>query len=109
VRRFDTSDSAQVLQAVASALQDSGFTLEETQTELGVLTATKLTGNLIRVQVVVHRLPQRAATTVRATFQRVSLRRGATPAVGDVLDDPLLYRDFFERVSQSLFLSANEI
>lgn len=108
-RRFETANSAQVLQAAVGALQDSGFTIEETQAEAGLVTALKLTGARIRVQVSVRRLPGRDATVARATFQRVVPRPGAMLAMGEVLDDPQLYRDFFERMSQSLFLTANEI
>jgi len=108
-RRFDTGDSEQVLRATVGALQDSGFALEETRPELGVITASKITRNRIRVQVVIRRLPQRDVTLVRATFQRVIPRPGAMLALGEVMDDPLLFRDFFERLSQSLFLTANEI
>ncbi|WP_431302678.1 hypothetical protein [Sediminicoccus sp. BL-A-41-H5] len=108
-RRFETANSAQVLQAAVGALQDSGFTIEETQAEAGLVTALKLTGARIRVQISVRRLPGRDATVARATFQRVVPRPGAMLAMGEVLDDPQLYRDFFERMSQSLFLTANEI
>lgn len=108
-RRFDTSDEAQVLRAAIGALQDSGFTIEETQPAAGVVTASKLTGAQIRAQVVVRRQPNRDATLVRVTFQSVIPRPGAMLDWGTILDDPLLYRDFFERISQSLFLTANEI
>jgi hypothetical protein len=46
---------------------------------------------------------------MRATFQRVVYRPGAMLALGDTLDDPLLYQGFFERVAQSAFLTAHEI
>jgi hypothetical protein len=46
---------------------------------------------------------------VRATFQRYRPRPGAMLAVGETLDDPLLYQGFFERVAQSAFLTAQEI
>ncbi len=108
-RRFDTSEEMQVLQAAVGALQDSGFTIEETQPTYGVITASKVTGARIRAQVTVRRSPQRDGTLVRATFQRIIPRPGAMLALGEVMNDPLLYRDFFERLAQSLFLTANEI
>jgi hypothetical protein len=108
-RRFDTADLPAVLRATLGALQDSGFTIEETQAQFGVVTASKIAGARIRVQVVLRRLPNREAILVRATFQRVIPRPGAMLAGGEVMDDPLLYRDFFERLAQSLYLTANEI
>ncbi|WP_156909998.1 hypothetical protein [Rubritepida flocculans] len=108
-RRFDTANFGLVLQAALGALQDTGFTIEETQADAGLITAVKLGDARIRVQVSVRRIPGREATLARVTFQRVVPRPGAMLAMGEVLDDPLLYRDFFERMSQSLFLTANEI
>jgi 3-oxoacyl-(acyl-carrier-protein) synthase len=98
-----------VLRAAVGALQDSGFTIEETQTQVGLVTASKLSGTQIRAQVTVRQLSNQDATTVRATFQRVIPRPGAMLALGEVVNDPFLYKDFFERVSQSLFLTANEM
>ncbi|CAH2600931.1 protein of unknown function [Rhodovastum atsumiense] len=34
---------------------------------------------------------------------------GAMLALGDTLDDPALYQGFFERIAQSVFLTAHEI
>jgi hypothetical protein len=61
------------------------------------------------VQVVLRRLPNRDAILVRATFQRIIPRPGAMLPGGEVMGDPLLYRDFSERLAQSLYLTANEI
>lgn len=108
-RSFETPHEAQVLRAAIGALQDSGFTIEETQPAAGLVTASKVTDARIRAQVVVRQQPNRDATLVRVTFQSVSPRPGAMLDWGAVLVGPLLYRDFFERVSQSLFLTANEI
>lgn len=40
-RRFDTDDEAQLLQASAGVLQDLGFTLDESETEVGLIAASK--------------------------------------------------------------------
>ena len=60
-----------------------------------------------------HRLAAQQAgvdRTARLTELRQQYQELAEEiAFGAVLDDPLLYRDFFERISQSLFLTANEI
>jgi len=43
-RTFETTDEAELLSASAAALQDLGFQLEETSTELGILRAAKERG-----------------------------------------------------------------
>ena len=40
-RRFDTSDETMVLQSVAGLLQDLGFNIDESETKLGIIVASK--------------------------------------------------------------------
>ena len=108
-RRFDTTDMAMMLQAAIGALQDIGFVIGETDAPQGVLVGTKLAGALLRCQVVLRPGTDGRSIVVRATFQRILPRPGATPAVGEELDDPKLYQGFFEKLSQSAFLTANDI
>lgn len=108
-RRFDTGDEALMLQSAIGALQDLGFTIEESQAASGVIVGSKLSGARIRAQVSVRRIPQQRAMLVRATFQRIVPQPGAMLALGDTLDDPALYQGFFERIAQSVFLTAHEI
>jgi hypothetical protein len=109
-RRFDTVDQRLMLQAATGALQDLGFTIEESQAAFGIVVASKLSGAAqIRAQITVRSIPGQNATIVRATFQRMVPRLGAMIALGDTLDDAEIYHGFFERVSQSVFLTAHEI
>ena len=108
-RRFDTVDQTLMLQSSVGALQDIGFTIEETQPQHGVVVGTKLAGARLRAQVVVRPAATGSGTVVRATFQRIIPRPGAMLAVGEVLDDPQLYQGFFEKLAQSAFLTAHEI
>jgi hypothetical protein len=108
-RRFDTTDQALMLQAALGALQDLGFTIEESQAATGVVVGSKLSGARIRAQVTVRALPGQNATVMRATFQRIIPRPGAMIAFGDTLEDPEIYQGFFEKVAQSAFLTAHEI
>jgi hypothetical protein len=98
-----------MMQAALGALQDLGFTVEETQPEHGVVVGSKLSGARIRGQVVLRPAAERRAIVVRATFQRIVPRPGAMLAMGEVLDEPELYQGFFERLAQSAFLTAHEI
>ncbi len=108
-RRFETRDQSLMLQAAVGTLQDLGFSIDETQPQHGVIVGTKLTGARIRAQVVVRPEVAGAGTVVRATLQRINPRPGAMLAVGEVLDDPVLYQGFFEKLAQSAFLTAHEI
>lgn len=108
-RRFDTSDQALMLQSALGALQDLGFTIEESQAATGVVVGSKLSGARIRAQVTVRRVSGQNATFMRATFQRIVPRPGAMVALGDTLEDPEIYQGFFEKVAQSAFLTAHEI
>jgi len=108
-RLFETQDRGLMMQAALGALQDLGFTVEETQPEHGVVVGSKLSGARIRGQVVLRPAAERRAIVVRATFQRIVPRPGAMLAMGEVLDEPELYQGFFERLAQSAFLTAHEI
>lgn len=108
-RRFDTADQMLMMQSAIGALQDLGYTIEESNAGTGVIVASRVSGGRIRAQVYVRALPNGAGTAMRATFQRILYRPGAMLAVGETLDEPLLYQGFFERVAQSAFLTAHEI
>ena len=108
-RRFDTPDTRAVLQSAVGVLQDLGFTIEETQAQQGVIVGSKASGSLVRTQIVLRPTVDRRATVVRATFQRMVHRPGAMLPFGETLDDPLLYQGFFEKLAQSMFLTAHEI
>lgn len=41
MRKYDTTDEKKVLQASAGALQDLGFTIEKSETDLGMIVAAK--------------------------------------------------------------------
>lgn len=108
-RRFDTSDRNLMMQSALGALQDLGFTIDESDLQTGIVVGSKLADAEIRAQVTVRPLADQEQTIMRATFQRIVNRPGAMLAIGETLDDPLLYQKFFERVAQSAFLTAHEI
>lgn len=108
-RRFDSNDRPLIMQASIGVLQDLGFTVEESQTQFGMIVASKLAGARIRAQIVVRSVPDAQAITVRANFQRVGFAPGASIAHGETLTDPEIYRGFFEKLAHSVFLTAHEI
>ena len=63
----------------------------------------------IRVSVTTRLSEDRNAVVTRATFQRVVWNTKEQVSRLESLDDPSLYRTFFDRLSQSSFLTAHEI
>jgi hypothetical protein len=115
-------------------LQDLGFNIDESETELGLIVGSKdrsaidagqvigaiVLGVLlgastpidnrqrIRVSQVTRPMAQQA-THVRVTFQRIVWDTENDVTRAEALDDPKLYQEFFEKLSQSVFLGANEL
>ncbi len=113
-RRFDTRDIANILRASVGVLQDLGFALDESAPGSGLLTGSKerqrfaAASQQIRVTVTV--LPAGNATAVRANFQIVRLDALLSDTrSGETLTDPQLYRQFFDKLSQSVFLQAHDL
>ena len=95
-RYFDTSDKKKTVEAVIATLQDLGFVIDKASLDLGSVTGTKLKGYTVRMTVNV--VPRgKAQMTVRASAQY-----NVTP-----VEDPVLYQDFFNALSKSLFLQAH--
>ena len=134
-RRFDSADETKILAAGAGVLQDLGFTIENSDTQVGLIFATKdrdavetgqVVGALfvgllfgvqapidqtqkIRVSLISAPLPESGATKVRITFQRIVWdNRGAISRI-EALNQPQLYQEFFDKLGQSLFLAAHQI
>lgn len=133
-RYFETDDEAFILQSSAAVLQDLGFTLDESETDLGVIVGSKdrdateagqiaaavtvavLFGvhmpvdetQKIRASLVTRRAGAERMS-VRVTFQRLVWNTDGQVSKAEFLEEPALYQQFFDRLSQSVFLTANEI
>lgn len=135
-RRFDGVSEDTILAASAGVLQDLGFNLDESETELGVIVASKhrsaevpaqrvrqiLLAVLLDVQTEVdeHQRIRVSLVTrpagadnesyhVRVTFQRVVWDTANEVSATEAIDDPVIYQQFFERLSKSVFLEAHKI
>ncbi len=134
-RRFDTGKELELLKASAGLLQDLGFTIEESETKLGVIVGSKdrdamnagqIVGaafaaaigvripieknQKIRVAVVTRPLAGvEPGTIVRVTFQRIVFSTENTITREESLEAPELYQEFFRRLSKAVFLDAHEI
>ncbi len=97
-RAFDTADKEQTLRSVIATLQDLGFVLDKADLDLGVVSATKLSGYQLRVTVTVR--PRGSSQMlVRANAQQGEL----------AVEDPKPYQDFFAALEKSMFLTAHQV
>ncbi len=135
-RSFDTLDHKQVMAASAHVLQDLGYALDESNTTLGVLTASKtleatdpgqivravflaaLTGIVsatdddqqVRVGLVVSQsLQDPDASIVRITMTRIIWDTEGEITRREQLRQPALYQAFFDKLSKATFLEAHHI
>lgn len=135
-RRFEDIDEVRLLTASAGVLQDLGFNLDESEVELGLIVASKRApanepgigqalkflefftdieiavdrDQRIRVSLVSWPVPDTDTEYfVRVTFQRVVWNTENDISKQQTLGDPALYREFFDRLSKSVFLEANSI
>lgn len=139
-RRFETSDSQQMITAASAVLQDLGFVLEEAEVPLGLLVGSKtrdatsagqvtmafvvalLGGGVqpidkaqtLRISMVMRQIKDTEgaeinASTVRVTFQRIIVNTAGQVSRLEQINDSAIYQDFFERLSKSVFLEAQEI
>ncbi len=133
-KNFDTKDEELLLSSSAQVLQDLGFTLDETETNLGLITANKdreagstgqkvgmvllaaLAGTRpiydvqqkIYVTLVTTKSKTNSGYNVRVEFARIiwdNMKNART----EKISDEEIYQDFFNKLSQSVFLTANNI
>jgi hypothetical protein len=135
-RKFTGLQETTLLTAVGGVIQDLGFTLEGSETKLGLIVANKnrdatQTGEVvaavliallgggqtaisrdqkIRVSVVVLPTADKVKDSwqVRATFQRIVTRTDNTQ-FAETLEDPKLHTELFEKLSKAVFLEAQKI
>jgi len=135
-RKFTGIQEPNLVSAVGAVIQDLGFTLEGSETKLGLIVAQKdrdatqagevvaavliaLLGGgqtaisrdqKIRVSVVI--LPTadklKDSWVIRATFQRI-VTRTDNSQFAETLADPKLHTEFFEKLSKAVFLEAQKI
>lgn len=96
-RAFDTSDREMVLRSIISTMQDLGFIIDRADETLGTISGTSF-ANSSKLTVSVREMGK-TQTLVRANAQ-AGLRE---------ISDPVPYQNFFNALSQSLFLDAHMI
>jgi hypothetical protein len=134
-RRFDTKDEKKILVASAQVLQDLGFNIDESSNELGVIVCSKdrdatETGQVVGAIAMAVLFGANAAqydtkqkiraslvtkpndngqVVVRITFQRLVWNNKNQISKIESIDDTKIYQEFFDKLSQSVFLTAQEI
>lgn len=134
MRQYDTIDEAKILTSVAGVLQDLGFILDASETQLGFVAASKKAdatnvgqvifvailgganavgscdkSQIIKASVITKPGLDGKKTVVRVTFQRVVWNmRGEINRV-ETLKEPALYQNFYNSLSKAIFLEAQQI
>ncbi|WP_287372809.1 hypothetical protein [Prosthecochloris sp.] len=135
-RKYETKNEGEILSAVSGVLQDMGFNLNESESKLGVISASKkrsavdagqqtmavfiaLLGGgatatdkdqTIRASVVTRPFGEDAEyIAVRVTFQRMVWNTRGQVTTAECVDDEEIYQGFFDKLSKSIFLEAQEI
>ena len=138
-QRFRNLQKKQIMSAVVGVIQDLGFTLDEGDSELGVFVGSKsrsavdahqrlsvvfqvLGGNnqveydrlqRFRLSVIIYPVSDkntdRGDYLVRTNFQRIVWNNLNQISRAESLNDPEFFRDFFSRLSKSLFLDKADL
>ncbi len=133
-RVFDTANTKDLLVASAQVLQDMGYTITESDVGIGVITATKTQNAMPKagkaLVTVLSALNGKQAvyddtqkfyvsivntkagakqTKTRVIFARIVYDNLGKISQIEKLDDVKLYTEFFDKLGQSVFLTANNI
>lgn len=142
-RQYETSNEKEIISACAGVLQDLGFTIDDSETQLGLIVGSKDRDAIdagqvtmatistifnilknsspgddleridksqkIRASVVARPSSDAKKVIVRVTFQRIVWNVRGEITRMETLKDSILYQGFFDRLSKSIFLEAQEI
>jgi hypothetical protein len=135
MRRFDTADEQRILKICAALLQDTGFNIDESDTQLGFITGSKnrdatnaaqwalfVAGaffgvtippddnQVMKVWVTTRPVGESGKQiAVRVIFERIVYTTERHISKIEALNDPKMYQSFFEKLSKALFLEAHDI
>lgn len=135
-RKFEGISEEKVLSASAQVLQDLGFNIDNSEAKLGLIEGSKdrqaveagqVVGALIAAVILGVAIPwdekqkmfaslvvspavsSPNAQLVRVTFSRVVWDTAKNVSKAERLKEPEIYQEFFEKLSKSLFLEAQNI
>lgn len=97
-REYDSLDKPMTMRAVIATLQDLGFTIDQADLGLGIVTATRLQVSDMRMTV----------TVAGKAENQVSVRANAR--VGETsITQAETYQDFFVALDKAMFLVRNNV
>jgi hypothetical protein len=135
-RKYNTTAEDKIINACISVLQDSGFTVENTDAKLGTILASKqreavesgqVAGAIIIAVIFGVAIPidknqsmfasivvspaasEKNASLVRITFSRLVWNDRGAVSKAERLEEPEVYQTFFTKLSKGLFLEAQSI
>ncbi len=142
MRQYDTKDETKIITSVAGVLQDLGFTLDNSETQLGFVAASKkadatnggqvaaaafvdilsalgggysnASASVDKVQyvkacVIVKPSLDGNKIAVRVTFQRIVWNASNQINRVETISDKDVYQKFYDSLSKSIFLEAQQI
>jgi len=137
MRHYDTSDEENIMASVAGVIQDLGFTLDESETKLGLICASKNAdatdggqiavavlfdaffgsntasqcdkSQVLKASVVTKPSLEGDRIVVRVTFQRVVWNMMNQISRVETITETEIYQSFYDSLSKSIFLEAHKI
>ena len=95
-RSFDTADKLNVMNNIVATMQDLGFVIEKADKEIGTISGFSFTNQTTMT------------VSVRPKGNSILVRANASKGTR-AITEPQAYQNFFNALSQSLFLTANEV
>ena len=96
-RMFETSDKKMVMRNVISTMQDLGFIIDRADETLGTVSGTSFTNN------------SKMTVSVRPSGKTQMIVRANASANLHEITAPTAYQNFFNALSQSMFLDAHTV
>lgn len=96
-RMFETADKAAVMRSVIATMQDLDFIIERADEKLGTVSGTSFTNS------------SKMTVSVRTTADKQTIVRANAQSRLHEITNPVAYQNFFNALSQSMFLDAHEV
>jgi hypothetical protein len=134
IRQYDTTDEGKIVTSVAGVLQDLGFTLDASETQVGFIAASKkadatsvgqvfwaaLLGGqnavlqcdsvqVVKASVITRPSLEGNKMVVRVTFQRIIWNQMNQINRIETIKEPEMYQKFYDSLSKAIFLEAQKI
>jgi len=139
MRQYETKDEQKIITSVAGVLQDLGFTLDNSETEVGFVAASKnadaksggqIAGAVlltilsrgqsdcisrcdkaqkVKASVIIHPSLEGNKIVVRVTFQRIIWDMRDQVSRIETINDPKIYEKFYDSLSKAIFLETEKI